>query len=103
MDTPESKVKHKVKALLKKYGCYQHWPVQIGYGSACLDCHGAHSGLYFAIETKAPGNHPTPRQLLTIEEIEAAGGKVFVIGEKLVDGVYSGMGELEEWLQNESQ
>lgn len=98
--TPEGKVKAHVKRLLKKYGTYQHWPVQTGYGAPCLDCHGCYEGRYFAIETKAPGNHPTERQLLTIEEIEAARGKIFVIGEYwTIEKGYSGMEELEIWLQ----
>ena len=98
MATPEGKVKDKVKRLLKKYDCYQFWPVQSGYGAPTLDCLGCCNGFFFGIETKAPGKHPTPRQRLTMEDMESAHGKVFVIGEKLVDGIYSGLGELEAWL-----
>jgi len=109
MATPEGKVKAIVKAMLKEVDAYQHWPVQTGYGAACLDCHGCYAGLYYAIETKAPGKHPTPRQLLTIEDIERRNGKVFVIGsykqgDKIypdgptVEGKYSGLDELDEWL-----
>ncbi len=102
MTGPEAKVKARVKKTLKAYGAYQHWPVQMGYGAACLDCHGSYKGLYYAIETKAPGKHPTPRQLITIEDIENAGGKVFVIGEAEDHGPekfkYSGERELEIWL-----
>lgn len=102
--TPEGKVKAKVKALLKKYNVYQHWPVQAGYGKPCLDCHGCAYGVYFAVETKAPGKKPTARQQITIEEIGMAGGTVFVIGEKQdSQGNYSGMEELEEWLKELSQ
>ena len=101
MPTPEGKVKAKVKHLLKQYSVYQHWPVQTGYGSACLDCHACHLGRYFAIETKAPGKKLTPRQELTKEAIEAGGGVVFVVGEKLLpEGIYSGMEELKAWLED---
>ena len=102
--TPEGKVKDQVKRLLKKYGAYQHWPVQTGYGAPCLDCHGCYNGLYFAVETKAPGKRLTPRQELTVQDIESTGGAVFVVGEvatKLPGGTrvtYSGMKELETWL-----
>ena len=118
--TPEGKVKAKVKRLLQKYGCYQFWPVQTGYGAPTLDCLGCHNGFFFGIETKAPGKRPTPRQRLTIEDMEAAEGVVFVVGEKLLykkgqpmtgtvklpegkdppapEDIYSGMGELEAWL-----
>lgn len=99
MATPEGKVKDKVKRLLKKYGCYQFWPVQTGYGAPTLDCIGCHCGLFFSVETKAPGKHPTPRQRLTMDDMRDAQAAVFVIGEKLLDdGTYSGMGELEAWL-----
>ena len=100
MAGPEAKVKARVKRVLKKYSAYQHWPVQTGYGAACLDCHGCVNGHYFAIETKAPGKHPTPRQELTIAEIDEAGGTVFVIGESYSEEhkEYSGMSALRQWL-----
>ena len=72
-------VKAAVKARLKKIGAYQHWPVQMGLGERCLDCHGCFRGLYFAVETKAPGEKPTKLQALTVERIRAAGGFAFVI------------------------
>ena len=104
MANPEAKVKTRVKKLLKEYGTYQHWPVQTGYGAACLDCHACYKGLYFAVETKAPGKHPTPRQEITIEDIQEADGKVFVIGEILhKDGTYSGMVQLQAWLEDERE
>ena len=115
--TPEGKVKAKVKRLLKKYDCYQFWPVQSGYGAPTLDCLGCCNGFFFGIETKAPGKHPTPRQYLTIADMEEANGRVFVIGEykkgdrvkvgaarppyhkdMIVEEEYSGMGELEAWI-----
>lgn len=118
MPTPEGKVKDQVKKLLKAHGVYQHWPVQTGYGAACLDCHACHLGRYFAVETKAPGKKLTPRQEATKADVEEAGGEVFIIGEKIVhrrgdtirctnaDGtyvtrsdIYSGMEELEAWLE----
>ena len=122
MPTPERKVKDQVKKLLKAHGAYQHWPVQTGYGAACLDCHGCHLGRYFAVETKAPGKKPTTRQSLTQTEIEEACGEVFIVGEKLLykkgepmvgkiklpegkdpkapHDIYSGMEELEAWLEH---
>lgn len=102
--TPEGKVKDKVKRLLKRFNAYQHWPVQTGYGAACLDCHGCYNGLYFAVETKAPGKKLTARQELTVKDIQDRGGAVFVIGEKVIRPpadkliAYSGMAELNTWL-----
>lgn len=100
MSTPEGKVKTRVKKRLKEAGAYQHWPVQQGYGAACLDCHGCHNGIYFAIETKAPGKHPTPRQEITLEDVRDAGGYTLVIGETYDKDTdkYSGEQELDEWL-----
>jgi hypothetical protein len=97
--TPEGKVKAQVRALLKKYGCYWHSPVQNGMGTPSLDMICCMRGLYLAVECKAPGKHLTPRQTLTKKEIEDAGGRVIVVGESVDEaGNYSGMTELEVWL-----
>ena len=96
MATPEGKVKLKVKELLKKHGAYWHCPVQNGMGAPSLDFIGCMKGRYFAVETKAEGKKPTPRQELTIQDIQRAGGKVFV-----VDGA-EGMENLEWWLKDVS-
>ena len=89
--TPQGRVKAKVKAVLKKYPLHAFWPVQSGYGAPTLDCLGCHHGLYFAIETKAPGKKPTPRQVITIKQMRDAGATVFVI-----DGDCAA---LEAWLE----
>jgi hypothetical protein len=77
----ERTIKLAVKKRLKELGpeCYSHWPVQIGLGDPTLDCVGCYQGVYFAIETKRPGAKPTKLQWVTIENIQAAGGQVFVI------------------------
>ena len=75
----EATIKKHVKERLKELGAYQHWPVQNGMGSPCLDCHGCYKVLYFEIETKRPGKKPTKRQDNTIDQIIAAGGIVLVI------------------------
>src|SRR5258708_32290312 len=78
--TPEGKIKAAVKRVLNRlWETYHHWPVQNGMGAPCLDCHGCYRGMYFAIETKAPGKVPTPRQSQTIASIAAAEGCVLVI------------------------
>jgi hypothetical protein len=107
-DTPETKVKARIRGLLKAHGAYWHSPVQNGMGTPALDFHVCHRGRYCSIEAKAHGKHLTPRQELTKRDIEAAGGKVFVIGEidHWIDeergGLFkhrdSGMAELEAWL-----
>lgn len=92
MKGPENKVKEQVKKILKKYKVYWHMPVSNGMGAPSLDFVCCAGGAYLAIETKAPGKKPTPRQLLTIGLIESSHGKVLVIdGEK-------GLKLLEKWL-----
>lgn len=93
MSTPEGKVKDKVKKVLEMFEVYWHCPVQNGLGAPSLDFVCCYSGRYFAIETKADGKKPTPRQEITIGRIEKAGGKVFVI-----DGV-EGCKVLAHWLK----
>jgi hypothetical protein len=98
--TPEGRVKKKVKALLTENKAYQFWPVQTGFGAPTLDCIGCHEGEYYAVETKAPGQHMTPRQELSKRDMEAAQGVVFVIGETQDElGEYSGMEDLRRWLK----
>lgn len=99
--TPEGKVKQLVKRMLDEHKAFHNWPVPTGFGVPVLDCFGCHRGRAFMIETKAPGERLTPRQEFTKEQFEAAGGRVFVIGEEATPNAthpYSGMFELEAWL-----
>lgn len=91
--TPEGRVKAAVKRVLSAHSAYYEMPVPGGYGKSGLDFTGCHRGRFFAIETKAPGKVATPRQVLRMREMEAAGGKTFEI-----DGNPAGMRQLEEWL-----
>lgn len=78
--TPEGAVKKEISGLLRATaGLYFFMPVQGGYGAPCLDYIGGHKGRAFAIEAKAKGKRPTDRQVTTINEMQAAGIKVFVI------------------------
>jgi hypothetical protein len=80
MPTPEGKVKSKVKKLLGTYKhLYSFMPVPVMYQASSLDYLICYTGVFIAIETKAPTGQLTPRQRLTIRGIEAAGGTVFVI------------------------
>lgn len=93
MITPEGAVKKRVKALLAFHNCHQHWPVSNGMGAPTLDCVGCHRGRYFAVETKAPGKHPTPRQEVTMKVMREAGAAVFV-----TDGDEASMAAIRYWL-----
>lgn len=90
--TPEGKVKHAVKKLLVEHGAYYFMPVQTGYGAPALDFYVCLRGRFLAIETKAPKKKPTPRQLVVINDIKAAGGDAIV-----VDGT-DDYKELKQWL-----
>lgn len=52
-------------------------PVPSGYGVPTLDFIGCYKGFFFAIETKAPGKEPTPRQRKTIKDIGANGTAIW--------------------------
>lgn len=78
--TPEGKVKKQItKYLAGLPRCWYNMPVPGGYGKSTLDYIGAVAGRAFAIEAKAPGEDPTPRQEGTIEDMRAAGIVVFVV------------------------
>lgn len=80
--TPEAKVKAKIKDLLKKYGVYYAMPIGTGYGNSgvpdFLCCVGGH---FLAIEAKANGGKPTALQLKNINQINTCGGTAVVIDE----------------------
>jgi hypothetical protein len=80
MSTPEHKVKAKLKRALDKLPCiYSFRPMQNGMGAPSLDVLICAGGWFIAIETKAPGKKPTPRQEQTIAKMRAAHGLVFVV------------------------
>tara|TARA_R110000868_G_scaffold238912_1_gene493419 strand:+ start:5266 stop:5568 length:303 start_codon:yes stop_codon:yes gene_type:complete len=80
--TPEGRVKEKVKKLLRSYGVYWHMPVQNGMGAPSLDFICCAKGWYLAIETKAPGGVPTPRQMATCKQITDAEGLAIVVRDE---------------------
>ena len=82
--TPEGRVKDKVKKLLKEYGIWYYMPVQNGMGVVGIpDLICCWEGRMLAIETKAPGklNNVTPNQQKRLAEIKRAGGHALVIDD----------------------
>lgn len=73
MKTQESKLKDKIKEFLKAEGAYYFMPVQMGYGAPSVDFLVCYRGKFIALETKAPGKRPTPRQELTMRAMACAG------------------------------
>jgi hypothetical protein len=91
--TPEGKVKDRVKKLLKEYNAYYHMVVTNGMGSPTLDFIGCYHGKFFAIETKAHNKQMTDRQELTATVMREAGGAVFLINDE------TGVEPLKHWLE----
>jgi pantoate kinase len=92
--TPEAKVKAKIKAILKSYDAYYAMPIGTGYGNSgvpdFLVCLG---GEFLAIEAKAGKNAPTALQLKNLDAVVSAGGRALVINEDAL-----GLGVLEATL-----
>ena len=83
--TPEGIEKAKVKAFLASIKAYAYWPVPSGYGKQGVDCYACIRGRFWAIEVKAPGGLPTPRQNLTLDEVANASGHTITgTGDKIV-------------------
>lgn len=88
--TPEGRVKRNIRAYLDEIGAYVFMPVQMGYGQKTLDylccvptlvtpaMVGRRIGVFVAPEAKAPGKEATKFQLLTIADVQRAGGISFV-------------------------
>jgi hypothetical protein len=79
--TPEGKVKEAVKKVMRKHGVWYFMPMQNGFGVVgipdficCID------GLFFTVETKAPGKreNTTPNQQRVMREILEHGGYAIV-------------------------
>ena len=77
--TPEGKVKDAIKKMCKRVGAYYFMPVQNGMGAPTLDFLICYKGLFFGVETKAPGKKATPRQELTMSAIRQSSGWCAVI------------------------
>ena len=80
--TPEAKVKAKIRAILKAHNVYYAMPIGSGYGNSgtpdflcCLN------GEFLAIEAKAGKGKTTALQDKHLREIDLAGGRVLVINE----------------------
>lgn len=82
--TPEGRVKDKVKKILKARGIWFYMPVQNGMGVVGIpDLICCWEGAMLAIETKAPGkiNQTTVNQQKRLAEIARAGGHAIVVDD----------------------
>jgi pantoate kinase len=84
--TPEAKVKAKIKAILKEHNVYYAMPIGTGYGNSGVpDFLCCVNGYFVAIEAKAGKGEPTALQWKNLSEINKAGGYTLVITETNLD------------------
>ena len=80
--TPEGKVKDKIKVILKRHNVYYTMPMGTGFGSAGVpDFLCCFNGKFTAIEAKAGKGTTTALQRKNLGEIEACGGDCWVVDE----------------------
>lgn len=95
--TPESKVKAKIKAILKQHNIYYAMPIGSGYGNAGVpDFLCCVNGFFLGIEAKANGGKPTALQLKHKRDIEESGGCSVVIDEQTVSTLEGMIAEFKE-------
>lgn len=80
--TPESKVKAKIKAILKAHNIYYAMPIGTGYGNSGVpDFLCCINGHFVAIEAKAGKGTATALQLKNLDQIQRCGGHPMIIRE----------------------
>ncbi len=81
-NTPEAKVKAKIKAILKAHSIYYAMPIGTGYGNSGVpDFLCCVNGKFVAIEAKAGKGEATALQLKNMSDINKAGGYTLIIRE----------------------
>jgi hypothetical protein len=86
--TPEVKVKAKVKKVLDSYGAYYFMPIGGPYTRAGVpDIVGSYRGKFFAIECKAGKGKPTALQFKEMIAINDSGARAIVVNEENMDDV----------------
>jgi hypothetical protein len=86
-NTPEKKVKDKVRKILDAAGAYHFMPATHGFGASGIpDIIGCYYGAFFAIECKAGTGRTTALQDRNLNMISKVGGYSEVINESnLID------------------
>jgi hypothetical protein len=82
--TPEGKVKDKVKRILKKHRAWYYMPVSMGFGAHGIpDFIVCANGTFLGIETKAPGKRANVTALQNAQGqlIQQAGGAWMVVAD----------------------
>lgn len=82
--TPEGKVKDKIKVILKRHDVYYAMPIGTGFGNAGVPdflCCVPPNGVFLAIEAKAGKGKTTALQDKHINSILECGGEALVVDE----------------------
>ena len=94
--TPEAKVKAKIKAILKAHNVYYAMPIGTGYGSSGVpDFLCCVNGTFLAIEAKAGKGTTTALQEKNLKQIRESGGLTAVIYE-------TNIADLKAWFEGET-
>lgn len=94
--TPEAKVKAKVKKILNDLGAYHFFPMTGGFGhSGIPDVIACLQGRFIGIECKTRGNKPTALQLDQLEKIRSHGGLALVVNEDSLEQLKE---VIEKWV-----
>lgn len=94
--TPESKVKAKIKAILKAHNVYYAMPMGTGYGNSGVpDFLCCVNGKFVAIEAKAGKGTTTGLQEKHLREIGNAGGVALVINENNLPELVAALASLK--------
>jgi len=81
--TPEAKVKARIKAILEHHDVYYAMPIGTGFGNAGVpDFLCSVNGKFLAIEAKAGDNQPTALQEKHMREIRNTGSVALVVTER---------------------
>ena len=100
MQTPEKKVKTKVKEILVSMGVCHFSPYQAGMGRAGIpDIIGCFNGYFIAIECKAGKGKTTALQERELNRILNAGGYALVVNEQNINQLL----EITEWIKNKTK
>jgi len=95
--TPESRVKDKIKSILKANNIYYAMPIGTGYGNSGVpDFLCCINGYFVAIEAKAGKGTTTALQDKHLGQINKAGGYICVIRETNLDYLKKVIAECEE-------
>jgi L-lysine 2,3-aminomutase len=96
--TPEGKVKTRIKAVLKKYEVPHFFPVTGGFGhSGWFDVIACYRGRFIGIEAKATKHKPpTALQTKVAEEVFLAGGVALLIHEDNIEELERTLKEIHD-------